>query len=80
MPANWIWGLKRTPGRNPAAVQSFRFQKSMNERRLRALHIAFTNAQPRERSAPGPEAVVTIRAVGLKDRNRALIAGEEIEL
>ncbi len=26
------------------------------------------------------EAVVTIRAVGLKDRNRVYIAGEEIEL
>lgn len=27
-----------------------------------------------------PEAVVTVRAVGLKDRNRVYIAGEEIEL
>lgn len=27
-----------------------------------------------------PERVVKIRAVGLKDRNRVLISGEEIEL
>ncbi len=28
----------------------------------------------------GPEPVVTIRAVGLKHRDRVIIAGEEIEL
>jgi hypothetical protein len=28
----------------------------------------------------GPERVVKVRAVGLKDRNRVLIGGEEVDL